>query len=319
MPATSFRSILVAMAELDGSARKALRRAADIARRTGASLTLFHAAATPLGLAPEAPRGEAKAAIAQILADRRARIERLANRLRREELTVHTSVTWAYPAYEAILQCARQNKIDLLVIEAHRHSKLARVFLPQTDVELIRHSPLPVLIVKGSRRWRRPRVLAAVDPFHSHDKPAALDAMIAQHAFAIASRSDGIVHAVHIYPPLINFVAGTFSEPIAIPIPAATQRRHHAQIRSRVVASVAGLGVPKQNTHLRVGDPALELPRMVRSLNAQLVVMGAVSRSAIQSLFIGHTAERVLDALPCDVMIVKPKGFRDRRARRRHA
>jgi nucleotide-binding universal stress UspA family protein len=32
-----------------------------------------------------------------------------------------------------------------------------------------------------------------------------------------------------------------------------------------------------------------------------------VSRSALKNLFIGHTAERVLDALPCDVLVVKSK------------
>jgi len=37
--------------------------------------------------------------------------------------------------------------------------------------------------------------------------------------------------------------------------------------------------------------------------------MGAVSRSALARLLIGNTAERVLDKLSCDVLIVKPRGF----------
>jgi universal stress protein E len=37
--------------------------------------------------------------------------------------------------------------------------------------------------------------------------------------------------------------------------------------------------------------------------------MGAVSRSWLQNVFIGHTAERVLDRLPCDLMVVKPSEF----------
>lgn len=40
--------------------------------------------------------------------------------------------------------------------------------------------------------------------------------------------------------------------------------------------------------------------------------MGAVSRSALTRLFIGHTAERVIDTLACDVLIVKPAGFKSR-------
>jgi nucleotide-binding universal stress UspA family protein len=46
--------------------------------------------------------------------------------------------------------------------------------------------------------------------------------------------------------------------------------------------------------------------------------MGAVSRRALVRFFIGHTAERVIDAIDCDVMIVKPRGFKTSVARRRN-
>jgi hypothetical protein len=37
--------------------------------------------------------------------------------------------------------------------------------------------------------------------------------------------------------------------------------------------------------------------------------MGAVSRSGLKRVFIGNTAERALNELPCDVLVVKPPGF----------
>jgi universal stress protein E len=37
--------------------------------------------------------------------------------------------------------------------------------------------------------------------------------------------------------------------------------------------------------------------------------MGAISRSGLKRLFIGNTAERILDDLTCDVLVVKPRGF----------
>jgi universal stress protein E len=40
-----------------------------------------------------------------------------------------------------------------------------------------------------------------------------------------------------------------------------------------------------------------------------VIVMGAISRRALERLFVGSTAEAVLDRLPCDVMIVKPAEF----------
>jgi Universal stress protein family len=42
------------------------------------------------------------------------------------------------------------------------------------------------------------------------------------------------------------------------------------------------------------------------------VVMGAVSRSGLKGLFIGNTAERILDELSCDILLVKPLKSRNR-------
>jgi hypothetical protein len=37
--------------------------------------------------------------------------------------------------------------------------------------------------------------------------------------------------------------------------------------------------------------------------------MGALSRSGLKGFFIGNTAERLLDELPCDLLVVKQPGF----------
>lgn len=54
------------------------------------------------------------------------------------------------------------------------------------------------------------------------------------------------------------------------------------------------------------------LPRKLESLQADLLVMGAVSRSRLRELFVGSTAERVLDRLHCDVLVVKPGDFEEK-------
>ena len=50
------------------------------------------------------------------------------------------------------------------------------------------------------------------------------------------------------------------------------------------------------------------LRRLIDS-STDFVVMGAVARRGIKRLFIGSTAERVLDRLPCDLVIIKPLDF----------
>jgi universal stress protein E len=68
-------------------------------------------------------------------------------------------------------------------------------------------------------------------------------------------------------------------------------------------------GLPPEQVRLEQGSAVEVLPRLVERLRADVLVMGAVSRSRLQELFVGSTAERVLDRLGCDVLVVKPGDF----------
>jgi nucleotide-binding universal stress UspA family protein len=74
--------------------------------------------------------------------------------------------------------------------------------------------------------------------------------------------------------------------------------------------------IAPRRAHLQMGDPKFVLPALARSLESQMVVMGAISRSGFDRLLLGSTVEQVLDALPCDVLVVKPKPARAIRRRK---
>jgi universal stress protein E len=89
---------------------------------------------------------------------------------------------------------------------------------------------------------------------------------------------------------------------------AALQMGYEEQKRQNRIAFEKFAGrhrIPAPRRHLHEGHPAVGIPRMARKLGADVVVMGAVSRSGLKRLFIGNTAERVLESLPCDVLVVK--------------
>jgi universal stress protein E len=52
--------------------------------------------------------------------------------------------------------------------------------------------------------------------------------------------------------------------------------------------------------------------QLAERLHADIVVVGAVSRSGMQRALIGNTAESLLRFLPCDLLIVKPREFPNR-------
>jgi universal stress protein E len=298
------RHILVAVA--DGTARRVTRRSGNLALKSGATIELFSVVRPDprlFGL-PNATLMQFNRAIVDA---RRRELETLARALRRRGLEVACTVVAGHSLSDCITHRLQEAPADIVAIEAHKHHLMSRWFLLHSDYDLIRHCPVPLLIVKGVQRASGRPILAAVDPWHRNDKPASLDDRIVDAARTIAKLQHVSLHSVHAYEPLMGLVAGSAFAPVAIPISVPDDAAQMAMVRQRFKAlNTAGRITPPQS-HLKLGDPLYVLPTVARSIKAQMVVMGAISRSALDRLLLGSTAEQVLDALPCDVLIVKPK------------
>jgi universal stress protein E len=303
-----FERILVAVADPSIGSNKAVRRAGALAHKTGASIELINA--MPSAVSAGIVHAESERFTRLEAKENHRLLERMANRLRREEIIVNTHVETGYPAHEAILREVRLTKADLLIIEARKHNLFARLLLTQTDFELIRRCPVPLLIVKRGAAWRRPRVLAALDPFHANDKPSELDGEIVAAADAVAALMGGTVHATHVYRPVLRLIPGMEMDPGFVAAIPEEDKAYKAEIRRRFYEALGRYGISRNRGHLLCGQPAIELPVVARSVRAGLVVMGAISRSGLNRIFIGNTAEQVLDSLQCDVLIVKPPNRR---------
>jgi universal stress protein E len=305
----STQHILVAIADADARPTAALARAAEIAKRTGARVTLFHSLYSPY-LAGEqfysAP--ELEADIEAAVNGRKKALERLAKPLAAAGIRTHVRCRWDYPVHDSIVREVVREKVDLLVLESHRHRALGRLLLGNTDWQLIRLCPCPVLLVKRARHYHRPRVLVAVDPLHAHAKPAPLDAALLAAGSDFAATFGGKLHALHCYVPMSTVLAGYMVDPM--PLPVDVSARYEREVRTAFDRLVASHRLGARRAHLRAGLAVDVLPEAAEELGAQLVVMGAVSRSGLKRLFIGSTAERVIDHLTCDVLVVKPAGFR---------
>lgn len=202
------------------------------------------------------------------------------------------------------------------IAESRRHAFGARLFLTNTDWQLIRLCPAPLLFVKQARAWRKLRVLAAVDPLHAFDKPARLDRRILELSLELARSESGSLDVVHASSPPAAYWPGAHGEPIALPVDPVAERKYLRGVRRRLERSTEFLGLPRDRLHLRTGVAHSVLPAVARQLRADVLVMGAVSRHGLDRLIVGRTAERVLDRAPCDVLVVKPRRFRTPVSRR---
>jgi universal stress protein E len=306
------RRVLVAVKNPDLRRQPGVDKAVRIAKRLGASVELFHAISSPVFLEIEPLTGQSLAQIKRESLDlRRARLEGLARHARKIGVNTTTRVAWDFPPHEAIVRRAGHIRADLIIAECHQGRRLKPWLMHLTDWELLRLSAQPVLLLKNDKPWREPVIMAAVDPSHAHAKPARLDSAIVEHARALSRTLKGSFELVH-----ANFPAGfglLMSDPAMDGATlAAAYDQQKAASKAVFEAFAAKARIPKARCHLVDTDPAFAVPHVAGKLGADLVVMGAVSRSGLKRVFIGNTAERVLDALPCDVLVVKPAHFASR-------
>jgi universal stress protein E len=312
----SIRRILVAVKEPSARSMPAVSKAAQLARALGAELELFHAISTPAYVdaftyAEQVLTEIERSTKAQYL----KQLERLAVRLRAGGLKVVVASEWDYPAHEAVVRRAGSIKADLIVAEQHAGRRTAPWLLHLTDWELLRLSPVPVLIVKRGRAYRRPVVLAAVDPGHAFAKPAKLDGEILEAGRIVASALRGTLHALHAYvpTPVGTVPPDVIDERVVKRIEAGAR----ARARSALDRLLRDVDIRSSRRHLVARHPINAIQETARKLGSDIVVMGAVSRSGLKRIFVGNTAEQVLSELTCDVLVVKPPQFAARVSRTR--
>jgi len=68
--------------------------------------------------------------------------------------------------------------------------------------------------------------------------------------------------------------------------------------------------IPEAQVHLSEGPADRVINRFAEKIGAGIIVVGTVARSGIAGLFIGNTAESLIENADCDVFVVKPSSFK---------
>jgi universal stress protein E len=284
-------TILVVIDPTAAERQPALERAAWLAELGRARLELFACTYDPDAGADAGARERALDALQRGL-------EALAAPLRGQGLTVSVDAVWDHPFDAAIVKKAAAHDYWLVAKETHHYNLAQRTLLTNVDWHLIRECPAPLLLVKDRKLAAEPQIIAAVDPLNEHDKPAALDDRIFTFAGDLARVLRGHLHVVHAYVTPLG---------AELPVDAAKViADEHRAAMEKFLDAYATLAA---RHHLYQGVAHECLQQAAQEHAADFVVMGAVARRGLKRLFIGSTAERVLDRLPCDLVIIKPLEF----------
>jgi universal stress protein E len=293
-------TILVVVDPDAEGAQPVIDRAAWLAELGGARLELFccdYNADVDAGRASTVwvPEPNARE---KLLDRRRHALESLAEPLRARGLTVTVDVVWEHPLDAAVVKKAAAHDYWLVAKGTRHHTVLERTLLTNVDWHLIRDCPAPLLLVKERALAVEPVILAAVDPLNEHDKPAALDDRIFNFGSELARVLRGHLHIVH-----------AFSTPMGVELPAEIGQAIADEHRDALRKFLDRHPVVGDRSHLFEGLPHECLVQAAKDHAADFVVMGAIARRGLKRLFIGSTAERTLDRLPCDLVIIKPLEF----------
>ena len=162
-------------------------------------------------------------------------IDDIANGVRSRGIAVSTDILEERPVADAIIEIVQDMNPRYVMKGTEYHSTAERAIFVDTDWQLIRTCPSPLWLVKPHEMKKKPLIVAAVDPVHSHDKPANLDQLIVDCAQAISGPTDGELHLLHTYQRIagIGREATRTFKPIKLPIDELSkkiQAEHREQL-----------------------------------------------------------------------------------------
>jgi len=222
------------------------------------------------------------------------------------------------PAFREIILAVLRNGYDLVIKAAENPSFLQRLF-GSTDMHLLRKCPCPVWLMKVPENPQYSRILAAVDvnPMLSDETEKAINSEILSLAGALALGDGAALHLVHAWEGFAEGIVRRWSDKPADEVATYVEMerlRHQSALASieeslRELIGEKAYGQLMPRYHLQKGSPQREISHLAEELQADLVIMGTLGRTGISGLFIGNTAEMILEQLPCSVLAIKPPGF----------
>jgi len=253
--------------------------------------------------APVTARKANSNSLRESIAAKQAAIDKLVTPYKEMGYRITTSVIQIHRLYEDIIKSARDYKADFVFKSVRQHAPLKRMFYTSTDWNLIRMCPTALLLVRDQGTVRGKPVIASVNIDDEDPEHQELNRIVLAQANALAEVLGAKVHLIYAYGPAV--VMGDGADPMAYQI---AKDKHDAEFKkAKALASVNN--VLASNTKLREGTPATIVTEYGEEISAGIIVLGTVARNGASGLFIGNTAESMLEKTHRDMFVIKLESF----------
>ncbi len=289
----------------------AIERAKWLAIENAAVVTLIDVVASHPGelarLYAALPGDHAHDLEEQILASHRAQLERLAQPLKAAGVET-TEVIREGTSFIEVIGHALQSGCDFIV-RSGRCAGKREVALDGLDRHLIRKSPVPFLLWRGTDVGKLARVLAVVDPDEADVHRDAMARDVMKLATSLSFHDGAMLDVLHAWTvpeeDLIREQLG--SEHEAGQLIEAIESGA-AQNLALLIERYAEVGPPIQMRQVKGAREDL-VPGHVAAHDIDLVVMGSLSRPGVPGYLMDEDVETILNRVECSLLTVKPAGF----------
>ncbi len=297
---SQFNKIIVAT-DFSAPSIEALREADLIAHRTGAELIVFHAVPNLVRNNPLFPHQNIEDAykLPKLMDQAAEAVDALVQQhLHPDRDNIHVAVDTGW-ADTTLMNKAEELGADLIVVGNRGYSGLRHVLLGSVAERVVRYAPCAVLVARTSPE--NGHVLAATD-FSDPALPAvAAAATTAKRRNATLS----VLHSLAVRPYALSAVSSPLGGGPVIPDDASLNEAR-AVAAGLIKESLGRLGAEGQPI-VEDGLPEDDILRHAAKLPADLIVLGAWGRSAINRIALGSVAETVARSAPCSVLVVRSK------------
>ena len=240
----------------------------------------------------------------------------------RQRIKIETRVLIGTPFLEIIREVLR-NAHDLVIKCPESLDWLGRLF-SSDDKHLLRKCPCPVWMVRPQTGELFDHILAAVDVDDSYppeelETRQALNSMVIELAGSLAVTEFAQLHVAHAWEAIGEGIMrhGIFMQQPEDEVNAYVEQvqRHHEQLLDALMKEVSSklgreaIDYIKPQLHMPKGAARKVIPELANELQVDCIIMGTVARTGVPGLFMGNTAETILDQLECSVLAIKPPGF----------
>lgn len=225
-------------------------------------------------------------------------LDKIIKTLKDEKLIVHEPIITHGKLIDSILKVAVKEGVSLIIAGSGNKSINNKHRLGSTVEKLMRHSAIPVWVVRNERSSELTNIICPVD-FSDPSRYALKNAIFLARDFKANLRIFGVAEELTYVSPRIH-----------VDLKEENARRMKL-LKTEMDAFLEEfdlIGV-KYEVDLRLGNIASEILSTIEEKNHDLLIMGTTGRSGIRKVLIGSVTEKVTRQMPCSFITTTSQDF----------